>query len=453
MSSHSGPSDLPKGLTWCPLSVLNVIHHSGWDQEFELIDKPLIMRLEKDILDRCDEESASETIADEHKQCFLKYKELAVRARRLADVYGPFVTDWEYECILPLIFDAKRRNERFPPGIRGPVALDEISGEGVKFFACHLCWAVILHGDISRHYVGEHGQCIVCKRDPTDLLHHMRQEHPESSEAIQLVELYLKDWRSTFVACLECRVYNVRGHDDSYCVNCGTNLHDTPVLPEIQCATDAGLLSSPDTKGESFVTTELRCSTPEGPIPERPVPQSLSPYSNRNLMNAENESSDDDIPLAILRGVRKQTATPQSTRPEENRSLTSINNTRPHNVVPSIILQGSHHAKKRKASDDINSDRFVWREPMNHRKHFNSQALDATVCHQRALPLFQDRDISRLAIAESAGPKDRTVCTPTDAFIHRDSAQQISRRKLWFGKPVQRKRWYRQCRAHHAADI
>ncbi|KAM3552459.1 hypothetical protein ARSEF4850_007377 [Beauveria asiatica] len=120
--------------------------------------------------------------------------------------------------------------------------------------------------------------------------------------------------------------------------------------------------------------------------------ESLSPYSNRNLMNAENESSDDDIPLAILRGVRKQTATPQSTRPEENRSLTSINNTRPHNVVPSIILQGSHHAKKRKASDDINSDRFVWREPMNHRKHFNSQALDAT---QNLLALKTGQSVPR----------------------------------------------------------
>ncbi|KAJ4144440.1 hypothetical protein LMH87_003322 [Akanthomyces muscarius] len=192
-----------------------------------------------------------------------------------------------------------------------------------------------------------------------------------------------------------------------------------------------------------------------------------------------NESSEDNIPLATLRkeaSSRVPTLVPQvisedicsSTRTQTttflNNHKVSADNESSEDNVPLSVLRKNRLGNKRRLSDDEETEFAIVNRPTpavrrstttrSQTKAFDSDAFDAMIYRQSERQPPFGVSVPRPTAASSAGPRDSRVFVHANPAIHapvvrtekwlKDKAREIRsrpNRKKWFGRPAKRLRW------------
>ncbi len=241
-------------------------------------------------------------------------------------------------------------------------------------------------------------------------------------------------------------------------------------------------VSSPDASAENELPEGMPTSDPHTTSVENvgsPKRAQDALFVSNDRASAENELSEDNIPLAVLRkeaSFAKATSEPQAVSADicsTTKTRTTIfvgghnpnaENESSEDNIPLALLRRNRIRNKRRLSNDEETKLAIVNRPTpavrksfaarKSSKDFDSDAFDAMIYRQSEMQPPPGVSIPRAATASSAAPRDDRTFVFANPAIHgsvvrtekwwKDKAREIRsrpNRKRWFGKPAERMRW------------
>ncbi|KAJ6781968.1 hypothetical protein PWT90_02033 [Aphanocladium album] len=415
-----------RGLTWCPVSVLGAEHWSrdkNGETPIRTARDHIVKRI-KDALkdDGCEsgEGGAGGSLSEEHREALRRYSDLAGNAVKLMDKCGlVFLQEGPFPSIVPYILNRRLREALFfdPSSNRQePVPVPGYVG----FLACHLCWAVIDKDDRTEHLVAEHDYCIICKQRFESLAQHLgggQEDADQHGKGCADEASYMKkvlQYRASthHIICCQCRRVNL-------CVDVRGN-HVCTFCNEVM---------------ESS-------SSPPPPPPQRTAEQS------------RNQDPSVDAGAQIHDLVHIQTAC----SPRTSSSSTLDKWWWPHTLEPesaAVPAAGSRERLDDRLIAWLASVDETGAENGPYQEHVTMGILQGDLAVETGSRIAVDDDDS---VGEMAAPPrqfntmenlQRGPGQTRHAFAPRTatppSIRSQLRRKDWWGKPVERLQWLREC--------